>query len=1245
MKTGIQSAVENRSDVGSVSAAEVFDDAADQFTHALRRGENPCIDEFAAAHPRVADKIRLLFPMLAMMETADSSAEMLPRCSDPFPQEQPKRLGDFLIEREIGRGGMGVVYQALQESLGRRVALKLLPQSSLDQKSAQRFDQEARLVANLVHSNIVPVYGIGKHEGYAYFVMQYIEGQSLDRVLVELKKLRHPEKVLTTNDSVDSLDSVDSGKLSRSVLSLLNPLDTSKTDKAKPGESGTDVQAAGIDTGTMRRDQTSASGTFASEPGLAQPDSHYWINVARVGMQIASALGYAHQQKILHRDIKPSNMIMDEAGSVWVTDFGLARSFESDRLTRTGEIVGTLRYMPPEQMAGQSDVRGDVYGLGLTLYEMLTLHPANDESDHRRLIAQVTDGVHIAPRKIDSRIPRDLETIILKSIEREPEKRYQSADALHADLKRFVCGEPIHARRISTIERIVKWAKRRPTVAALALLATMFACLGVAGITWKWREADHNFREAQIQSDAREVYFSKALDAVRQLLTRVGNTTLADTPQMTRVREQLLNDALGFYVDFAQEAGDDPGLRREMGLVHRQIGDIQAKLGKANEAAAAYLLSSETFKKLFADFPDETEYLFDQLFTRTHYANYLAQSDNIETSERELDKIVNTLEQMERKGFGEKQLAAWNLAKASAHYGRAIGYQITRNNNLIIKELETALEFYANVPRKYRNALVNGEHAACLQSLATKVLVFDQVERSIKLRDQAIDIVQGILEERPDSADSRNELANLLQEKSGLLAQNGKLAEAAKNLKLEIAERRILIMEFPHSPRLRQDLARGLSILSGVKSSLGDSREALRLGEESVRITRQLVEDHPETLVFRQELAYVSQMMGTTCLRDPNDESRKQAAEYYQTAYETLQELIAQSPANLNYARSLGMAARNLSAALVRDNRDPERAHSLLQEAVEVFAELTESEPGNTDFVYQLSYTRLNFGHMLIDSDLLAAEETMQLACNSLRRLIDLQSGNPRYQLQLTRAYGGLANVQFQLGQNETLESTLRLANETATEVVTSFGPNPQFVDYLTRSQNHLGHHLKTVGKLDEAEKLFQAALEYREKMIKDHGTNANRKIQLASALCNRSWLNAYWRKGDEQNLQSAIDDAKRATSLDPEGSENWTCLAHAYIRQDKHLMALDVLNKSESENEPDQMGRAALRAIALWNVGQERDARKALNVAIAFRESDVLDANFQAKRYERENIRLVYEALDLIEPEVTEQNVDDQMP
>src|SRR5262249_44425707 len=176
------------------------------------------------------------------------------------------------------------------------------------------------------------------------------------------------------------------------------------------------------------------------------------------------ALPHAANQGVLHRDIKPSNLLLDDTGNVWVTDFGLAKAQgDGDDLTRTGDVVGTLRYMAPERFNGQGDLRSDVYSLGLTLYELLTLRPAFQEADRNKLVKEVMPGEPVRPRKLNPTVPRDLETVVLKAIAREPAHRYQTAGALADDLQRFLKGEPIHARRVSFWERAVKWIRRRPT--------------------------------------------------------------------------------------------------------------------------------------------------------------------------------------------------------------------------------------------------------------------------------------------------------------------------------------------------------------------------------------------------------------------------------------------------------------------------------------------------------------------------------------------------------------------------------------------------------------------------------------------------------------------------------------------------------------------------------------------------------------------------------------------------------------
>ncbi len=430
----------------------------DEFLQRHRQGERPSLSEYTEKYPEIAERIRDLFPAMLVMEELGSRGGKAsgPQAGQVPPVASvPQRLGDYLLLRHVGSGGMGVVYEAIQESLGRHVALKTLPFHRLgDATRLERFRREARAAARLHHTHIVPVYGIGEHDGLHYYTMQFIRGHGLDTVLHEVKRLRH-----------------EPGAPPPAEATAEQPLST--------------TLALGLHTGRFPVNEKGKDGSTASvvpqpHPGPAptadgdrselstQPDAIYLRSVAQIGIDAAEALEYAHQQGILHRDIKPSNLLLDAQGQVWITDFGLAKAQDSDELTRTGDIVGTLRYMAPERFDGWSDPRSDVYALGATLYELLTLRPTFEESDRVKLVEHVLHKSPTPLRQLDRRIPRDLETIVLKAIAKEPGERYPTAGQLADDLRRFVAGKPILARRFSLLERSWRWSKRNPLLAVAA---------------------------------------------------------------------------------------------------------------------------------------------------------------------------------------------------------------------------------------------------------------------------------------------------------------------------------------------------------------------------------------------------------------------------------------------------------------------------------------------------------------------------------------------------------------------------------------------------------------------------------------------------------------------------------------------------------------------------------------------------------------------------------------------------------
>ena len=330
--------------------------------------------------------------------------------------EHPERLGDYRVLREIGRGGMGVVYEAEQVSLGRHVALKVLPRLMLpDRGQRERFDREARAAARLHHTNIVPVFGVGEDGGLHYYVMQYIQGQGLDTILDELRRMwQHeglPRPIKPANTGAISHPGVSVEAVVRSLLTRFDPSASGEEPTQEPTE-GAEIASVGArglgENDSAARAAASATSIAAlgrdgdsRKPGIQA----YWRSVARIAVQVADALAYAHQAGVLHRDIKPANLLLDTRGNVWVTDFGLAKSEDQQNLTNPGDVVGTLRYMAPERLEGHSDARGDLYALGATLYELLTLKPPFEDTRRERLIERVLHQDPIPPRKRDARIP------------------------------------------------------------------------------------------------------------------------------------------------------------------------------------------------------------------------------------------------------------------------------------------------------------------------------------------------------------------------------------------------------------------------------------------------------------------------------------------------------------------------------------------------------------------------------------------------------------------------------------------------------------------------------------------------------------------------------------------------------------------------------------------------------------------------------------------------------------------------
>ena len=553
----------------------------DEYLVEIEGGTEPNLDELCDQHTEMAPAIRHYVQSLRILKVA--ATDVRDRSNRQHPQSDipTKQIGDYQIVREIGRGGMGVVYEAHQISLGRRVALKLLPFAAvLDQRQIARFQNEAQAAAQLHHPHIVPVYAIGNDRGTYFYSMQFIDGQSLEQAIASLQSgfdAWTPSSHLPKSFPASSIDRDGTTIDAALIDDLLVPSrDTSSTVRSNYSE------------------QTESIRQVATHVSVRS--STHVRRIAELGIQAADALHFAHQHGIVHRDIKPSNLLIDREGKLWIADFGLAQCAGSGSLTRSGDIVGTLRYMSPEQATGKThwiDNRTDIYSLGLTLYELLTLHPAVDSDDRLTMLRQIENEEPKAPRRINSAIPVDLENIVMKSISKEREDRYATAGDLAADLQRWLDGKVILARRPSLMDRSARWIAKNARAVACLLLA-MCVLFAAATVTASlFRAKNQEIRTANERALQHLEVANNVVDQFgAQMLTKLE--WVAGTEDL---QQEVAQNSIEYLTAFAEYAAMDPNQVVQVGRASLKLAQLYELRGENDAAIAAYRRSLEHLDK------------------------------------------------------------------------------------------------------------------------------------------------------------------------------------------------------------------------------------------------------------------------------------------------------------------------------------------------------------------------------------------------------------------------------------------------------------------------------------------------------------------------------------------------------------------------------------------------------------------------------------------------------------------------
>ncbi|HEY4234476.1 MAG TPA: serine/threonine-protein kinase [Lacipirellulaceae bacterium] len=901
----------------------------DEYLVAVERGAPVTPEELLQEHPADAKYLRSYLSGLELFHAAarDSKHGAHPPLAD-LAVQPGRTIADYSLLREIGRGGMGVVYEALQVSLRRRVALKLLPFSSAhDEKQISRFKNEAQAAAQVRHPNIVPVYAIGEELGVHYYAMELIEGQSLAALLGHLRG----------NSDFSSTGDTTAPNNAPTVHGQLIPRKPHVARQSTPP-----IPAESMDV-----------------PATSQ----HVRTVAKWGIEAAEALHAAHEYGVIHRDVKPSNLLLDETGKLWVTDFGLARCRETANLTQSGDILGTMRYMSPEQALGRNglvDHRTDIYSLGVTLYELCALrHPADDVGDLQLFFDRARSNYRPL-RHWNRHFPRDFETIVMKAIAEFPHERYATAQELADDLTRFNEGKPILASPPNLVTRAGKWAKRHQgavyaaaAVGVLAVAALSVGLIALARAEAKTETALQEVSASQKTMELKQLYathnYQRAREVLDNIVSRLAEQ-LESIPGAEGIRLKLLNDCVAYYQQLIDEASvdptldaDNPQLSANMALTNSKIGDLKAKMGDKRDALACQENARALWQRLIADGTSAVDIV--------SYRRDLALcNNNIGMLLVDLGRPVDAVDALKEAERMQSELLAANpqssdLAVDLATTDNSLGYALIQSGAMA----EAAAKFRDSIARLEKLQVLLPKREEVLRSLAASYNNLASLEKStddedaIRVYAKAVAIQEQLAKINHayvgELAKTYNNLGYLASGKS-----DWKTAEAHYRNAMNLQD--ALSQASPADATIRRELAVTSNNLGMAQSQEGQFREAESSFDKAFELQRRLLAAQPDDVQNLSNLGGVYNNLGMLYDRqgrwaEAEAEYRK-AVGYQQQAFEHapdsdgVRELLSKHL--FNYARNLRKQLKPESAAEVTLERkklwprQSDRLYSVAQE-------------------------------------------------------------------------------------------------------------------------------------------------------------------------------------------------------------------------------------------------------------------------------------------------------------------------
>lgn len=1013
------------------SDASLVAEATDAFLAAMRAGDRPDVDDFIARYPQVAPVLRDMLPALMALDGSRmSAASELESNLGPIADELPLRqVGDFRLRQEVGRGGMGVVYEAWQVSLDRRVALKVLPfAAALDSRQLQRFKNEAQAAAQLHHTHIVPVYAVGSERGVHYYAMQFIDGQTVGALIDELRAesgLDHSESAVGTLPPLAAaMRSGQWAPAAKEDVEGTTPFAVESPPAAAPTPRMSDV-TPGLGAGSTQR--SARSGT-------------YFRTVARLISQAADALEHAHGCGIVHRDVKPGNLMVDVRGHLWVADFGLAQMQTDSRLTMTGDLVGTLRYMSPEQILGGRipiDHRSDVYSLGCTMYELLTLQPAFAGNDRRQLLQRISFDESPAPRRVNRAIPAELETIVIKAMSKNPADRYATAHEMGEDLERFLRDEPVRARRPTLRQHIRKWAYRhRGVVLTGSILGVLLlAAVAVGAVVVATQQRQLALTQANSLAVERKAK-QRAQQVVDDYFTKISQEVLLSQPGMQPLRKDLMQRAREYYQTFADESGDDPALSAEIAETSRRLGQIAGEMGQVDEAERHFQEAVKRFDRLKSD----------------------REKDNYAKRDEMAMGFASSL-----TGLARIRAARGQFDRATADYGRAIA------------------ELSSLIKRRPDHLESRKELGIAQQNLAMVDMQLGQVEKASGEFDDALHQLRLAAEGRETDYSAQDSLAGCIGNLGMFCLMTGKFDEALGHYQEALRLREKMLITWPGRPQIESGIARYWHGLAGAHSELGRLPEAIESLGKAQSIRERVARQNPRVSEYREQWA---RGFGDLSTEQRRAGQKPEALISARRGLDVHRELAAEAPAV--HSHRLGVAQSLIEIAILEaDLGNFSQARDDCRQAVVTIREVVDTNPNVSDFLSRLGEALLRLADgagILADCD-----EQRSAAIEAIgiyERLIGKSgesgdSGQPNpHRQDLVDAWHQRALADSQAGN--LAESALALRQAIALDDESGADPKapPSEQTQLVRNHAHLGTVLLRQGESSAATVEFDLARE-----------------------------------------------------------------------------------------------------------------------------------------------------------------------